>query len=183
MTSQSSLLNANHLSEWTRNTDAKTSLNFVCRWLQLSSSCTRYCLPHYLYSSDILTSLLCVWMVGKYSHFLAKCSHYWHTMSLHLLAASLLSSECKRLMLRNIRLNHMSVCLFVCLQSVLWQKGWLDPDAVWVVSGVGWGMGVLNGWWSSKGRGSFGGEFGLPIVTNWAFATQLFSNYFEDLLL
>ena len=28
-----------------------------------------------------------------------------------------------------------------------------------VVSGVGRGMGVLDGWWSLKGMGSFGGEF------------------------
>jgi len=34
------------------------------------------------------------------------------------------------------------------------------------------------GWWPSKGRGSFGGEF----VTNGDFATQLFPNYFGQYL-
>jgi len=35
----------------------------------------------------------------------------------------------------------------------------------------------------SKGRGSFGVNLGRPIVTNGAFATRLFSNYIEHLLL
>jgi len=29
----------------------------------------------------------------------------------------------------NIRQDHLLVCLSV--RSVLWQNGWLDPDAVW----------------------------------------------------
>ena len=33
----------------------------------------------------------------------------------------------------------------MCLQSVLWQNGLLDPDAIRMVSGVGRGMGVLDG--------------------------------------
>ena len=33
------------------------------------------------------------------------------------------------LMLRTCRLDHLCVC--VCPESVLWQNGWLDPDAVW----------------------------------------------------
>jgi len=35
--------------------------------------------------------------------------------------------------LRNIRLDHvcLSLCQSVSPQSVLWQNGWLDPDAVW----------------------------------------------------
>jgi len=51
------------------------------------------------------------------------------------------------------------------------------------VSGVGRGMGVLDGGDDRRrGRGSFGVNLGRPIVTNGAFATtRLFSNYFEDL--
>jgi len=42
-------------------------------------------------------------------------------------------------MLQICRLDH----LCVCLESVLWQNGSLDPDAIWVMTGVGLGMGVL----------------------------------------
>jgi len=35
-----------------------------------------------------------------------------------------------------------------------------------VVSGVGRGMGVLDGVVIDEGKGQFGGEFGRPIVTN-----------------
>jgi len=52
-----------------------------------------------------------------------------------------------------------------------------------VVSGFVRGMGVLDGGGHRRrGRGSFGGEFGRPIVTSGNFATRLFSKYFEDLL-
>ena len=58
-----------------------------------------------------------------------------------------------------------SVCL--CPESVLWQNGWLDPDAAWDGE---WGRSrdgcIRLGWWSSKGRGSFGINLGRPIVTN-----------------
>jgi len=54
-------------------------------------------------------------------------------------------------------------------------------DWIWtpfgMVSGVGWGMGVLDGWWSLKGRGNFGGEFNLgrPIVSSGMQWTSLHS--------
>jgi len=42
-----------------------------------------------------------------------------------------------------------------------------------VSRGVGRGMGVLDwGGDRQRGRGSFGGEFGRPVVTNGAFATS-----------
>jgi len=54
------------------------------------------------------------------------------------------------------------VCASVCLsESVLWQNGWVDPDAVWDGE---WGQsndGCIK-WGGDRrsGRGSFGGEFG-----------------------
>jgi len=64
-------------------------------------------------------------------------------------------------LLRNIRLDHLSVCLPVGLQSVLWQNGWLDIHAFGVVSGVSRGMDVLDGGgYCQRGRGSFEGEVG-----------------------
>jgi len=52
-----------------------------------------------------------------------------------------------------------------------------------VASGVGRGKGVLNGGGDRRrGRGSFGVNW-RPIVTSGAFATRLFSHYFEDLFL
>ena len=52
-----------------------------------------------------------------------------------------------------------------------------------VVSGVSRGMGILDGVIIVKGEGAvLGVKFGRPIVTNGAFATLLFPNYFgEDL--
>jgi len=46
----------------------------------------------------------------------------------------------------------------------------MDPDTVWDGE---WGRsrdGVLDGWLSSKGKGSFGVNLGRPIVTNGDFA-------------
>jgi len=93
-----------------------------------------------------------------------------------LLAALLLSSERKRLMLRNIRLDHLSVGLSD-------RKVYCGKTADWirmpfgVVSGVSRGMGVLDaGGDRRRGRGSFGGEFGASHCNNGAFATWLFSN-------
>ena len=40
------------------------------------------------------------------------------------------SIERKRVLLQVCRLSHLSVCLSVCPESVLWQNGLLDPDAV-----------------------------------------------------
>jgi len=48
----------------------------------------------------------------------------------------------------------LSVSMYVCPESVLWQIGWLDPDAVWVVSGVGRGMAVLDGVVFVEGEGA-----------------------------
>ena len=65
--------------------------------------------------------------------------------------ASLLSSERKRLMLRNIHLDHLSVGLSVC-------KG--SKTADWIrmpfrgVSGVGRGMGVLDACGDRCGKGA-----------------------------
>jgi len=55
----------------------------------------------------------------------------------------------------NIRPSHLSVR--TCEQ---WQHGWLDLDAVW---GGEWGQArygcIRFWWWSSKGKGQFGGEY------------------------
>ena len=82
-------------------------------------------------------------------------------------------------MLLNIRPSHLSV-----RTCELWQNGWLDPDAVW---GGECGR-SRNGctrfwWWSSKGKGSFGGEFGASHCNQWGLCDALFSNYFDDLLI
>jgi len=84
-------------------------------------------------------------------------------------------------MLWNIRLDHLSVGLSV--RKVYCGK---TADRIrmpfGVLSGVGRGMGVLDGSGDRRRRrGSFGVNLRRPIVTNWAFATRLFSNYFEDL--
>jgi len=85
-------------------------------------------------------------------------------------------------MLRNIRLDHLCICvptaLVYCGKTAEWIRMPFE-----VVNGVDRRMGVLNGDGDRRrGRGSFGGEFGRPIVTNGAFATRLFSNYSEHLL-
>jgi len=50
-----------------------------------------------------------------------------------------------------------------------------------MVSGVGRGMGVLDGGGDRRrARGSFGVNLGRPIVTNGDFATLLFPNYFRQ---
>ena len=52
-----------------------------------------------------------------------------------------------------------------------------------VMSGVGRGIGVLDGGGDRRrGMAVLGVDLGRPIVTNGAFVTRLFSNYFEDLL-
>ena len=60
-------------------------------------------------------------------------------------------------MLGIIRLNHLSVGLSVCPQSILWQMA----DWIWmsfgVVSGVGRGIGVLGGVVIVEGKGQFWG--------------------------
>jgi len=59
-----------------------------------------------------------------------------------------------------------SVSQSVCPKSVLWQHSWLDLDAVWVVSEVGWGMDVLDGDGDRRREESvLGVNLGHPIVT------------------
>jgi len=57
--------------------------------------------------------------------------------------------------------SHLSVCVSVSMQSVLWQNGWIDPDAIWDGE---WGWltdgCIRSGWWLSKGKGQFWGDFG-----------------------
>jgi len=44
----------------------------------------------------------------------------------------------------------------------------MDPDAVWMVSGVSGGTGVLDGGDDrQRERGSFGGEFGASHCNQW----------------
>jgi len=86
-------------------------------------------------------------------------------------------------MLRNIRLDHLSVGLFIhkvyCGKTAEW-----IPIPFGMVSGVGRGMGVLDGGGDRRMEGAvLGVNLGRPIVTNGAFETRLFSNYFEDLFL
>ena len=61
-----------------------------------------------------------------------------------------------------------SVCLLVCSESVLWQNGWVDLDVVW---GGKWGRSrdwcIRLGLLSSKGKGSFGDEFGTSHCNKW----------------
>jgi len=59
------------------------------------------------------------------------------------------------------------LCVYrsVGLESVLWQNGWLDPDAVWDGE-WGWGMGVLD-----RGPDSPVG----PLVSVTYFLTEMFS--------
>ena len=60
----------------------------------------------------------------------------------------------------------MSVCLCVCPQSVLWQNGRLDPDAVW---GGEWGRsrdGCIRWGGDRRREGAIlGANVGRPIVT------------------
>jgi len=41
-------------------------------------------------------------------------------------------------------------------ERVFWQHGSLDPDAVWVMSGDGRGMGILDWAYVPEGKGDFG---------------------------
>jgi len=60
----------------------------------------------------------------------------------------------------------------------------VDPDAVWMVSGVSLEMGVLDEVVIVEGEGAvLGVNLGHTIVISGDFATQLFPNYFgQDLL-
>jgi len=75
-----------------------------------------------------------------------------------IISASLsISIASSALTLRNIRLDHLSVCWSVGrTQSIFWQNGWLDPGAVWDGE---WGRSrdrcIGWGWRLSKGKGQF----------------------------
>jgi len=64
------------------------------------------------------------------------------------------------LMGQNFRLCHLSV--LTCEQ---WRHGWMDPDAVW---GGEWSRArkgcIRFWWWSSKGKGQFGGEYNAEMA-------------------
>jgi len=72
------------------------------------------------------------------------CNSHCSSMDIILfLATSLLSSERKRIMLWNIRLDHLSVCRSLCKVNCGEMVDWIRmPFAV--VRGVGWGMGILD---------------------------------------
>ena len=52
-----------------------------------------------------------------------------------------------------------------------------------VVRGVGRGTGVLDGVMIVEGKGQFWGEFGVSHCNQWGLCDELFSDYFEDMLL
>jgi len=69
------------------------------------------------------------------------------------------------------RQSHLPVCqsvgLLVCLESVLWQKAQWIWMPFGVVSGVGPGIGVLDGVEIVEGEGAvLGVNVGHPIVIN-----------------
>jgi len=74
-----------------------------------------------------------------------------------------ISIASRALMFRTCHLAHLSVC--VCLESVLWQNGWLEPDTVWGGEcGRVWYGCILDGVGDCrKGRGSFGVNLGVPL--------------------
>ena len=71
-------------------------------------------------------------------------------------------------MLWTCRLNHLSICLCVCVRKVYCGK---TAERIWmpfgVVRGLGRGMGVLDGVVIIEGEGAvLGMNLGRPIVTN-----------------
>jgi len=62
---------------------------------------------------------------------------------------------------------YWSLCPSVGPENVLWKNGRLDPDIVWMVSGVNRGTGVLDGSGNRRGKGQFfwggSGEIGVPL--------------------
>ena len=71
-------------------------------------------------------------------------------------------------------LAHLSVCLSVgqsVSRSVQWVNCWKTADWIWmsfgVVSGVGRGMGVLDGWRSSERKRQFWGMCGTSHCNQW----------------
>jgi len=51
-----------------------------------------------------------------------------------------------------------------------------------VMSGVGLGMGILDGGGNCRREVAVWGEFGASHCNQWDLCDALFSNYFEDLL-
>ena len=106
------------------------------------------------------------------------------SLSYVIFLAALLTIKRKQLMELSCHLSRLSVGLSVCTESVLWQNGWLDPDAVWNGEWVQSKDGC-NRWGGDRrrGRDSFGVNLERPTVTNGDFETWLFPNYFgQDLL-
>jgi len=132
----------------------------------------RWSHDHYKHSGWVTWSLLvrhCDWRNKASQDFKISCLGNplsrgiteWVT---DLLSASLsISIMSAALMLRTCCLAHLCVCMSVCLESVLWQNGWTDLDAVW---GGEWDRlkdGCIR-WWSSKGKGQFWGRiWGVPL--------------------
>jgi len=82
-------------------------------------------------------------------------------------------------MLGTCRLDHLCVCVrkVYCGKTANWIR-----LPFWVVSGIGLGMGVLDGVVIVEGEGAVLGEFGASHCNQWGLCDALFSNYFEDLL-
>jgi len=78
-----------------------------------------------------------------------------------------------------------SVCLCVCPQVYCGKTAEWKQMPFGMVSGVGRGMGVLDGGCDRRrGRVSFGGKFGASHCNQRDFAMRLFPNYSgQDLLL
>jgi len=76
-------------------------------------------------------------------------------------------------MVRACRLDHLFVCRSVgrsvCPESVLWQNGRLDPDAVWDGECGRSRDGCIDGVVIVEGEGQFWGEFRASLVTNGVF--------------
>ena len=85
----------------------------------------------------------------------------------------------KVLMLWTCRLDH----LCVCARKVYYGKTahWIRMP-FWVMSGVGLGMGVLDGGGNCRREEAVCGEFGASHCNQWDLCDVLFSNYFKDLL-
>jgi len=61
------------------------------------------------------------------------------------LAVNIIDRKRSSLLVHNCRLSHMSLCLSVCPESVSWKTADWIRVPFGVVSGVGRGMGVLDG--------------------------------------
>jgi len=118
---------------------------------------------------------------GKIGHFYLEVVRIMG--SFHFLVHCCLSVERVGIELSPLPSVGLYVSLLDSPESVLWQNGWLDLDAVW--SGK-WGqsrMGVLDGGGDSwRGSGSFGSKCGHPIGTD-GDGNAVFTNFFGEYLL